>query len=118
MVSHLLYTKDGTSYCKLKEYEGYENTNKSIELFDKSYETLEFLGDSLLGSCVTRYLYNRYVNKHNKYSNSSNQLSRYIQDICHKELFLWKNKLSNKHTVINIEDIFDFSLKNIFYIND
>ena len=53
------------------------------------------------------------VNKHNKYSNSSNQLSRYIQDICHKELFLWKNKLSNKPTVINIEDIFDFSLKNI-----
>jgi hypothetical protein len=52
------------------------------------------------------------VNK-DKYSNSSNQLSRYIQDICHKELFLWKNKLSNKPTVINIEDIFDFSLKNI-----
>jgi hypothetical protein len=48
-----------------------------------------------------------------KYSNSSNQLSQYIQDICHKELFLWKNKLSNKPTVINIEDIFDFSLKNI-----
>ncbi len=52
-------------------------------------------------------------NKHNKYSNSSNQLSLYIQDICHKELFLWKNKLSNKPTVITIEDIFDFSLKNI-----
>ena len=31
-----------TSYCKLKEYEEYENTNQSIELFNKSYETLNF----------------------------------------------------------------------------
>jgi len=53
------------------------------------------------------------VIKHNKYSNSSNQLSRYIQDICHKTLFSWKNKLSKKHTLINLEDVFDSNLNNI-----
>ena len=55
-----------TSYCKLKDYEEYENKDNSLNLFDESYETLEFLGDSLLGSCVTKYLYNRYVNCHKK----------------------------------------------------
>jgi hypothetical protein len=38
-----------------------------------------------------------------KYANSSSQLSQYIQDICHKELFLWKNRLSKPKTVINID---------------
>ena len=38
-----------------------------------------------------------------KYANSSSQLSHYIQDICHKELFLWKNRLSKPKTVINID---------------
>ena len=55
-----------TSYCKMKDYESYENTDNSLNLFDESYETLEFLGDSLLGSCVTKYLYNRYVKYHKK----------------------------------------------------
>ena len=53
------------------------------------------------------------TNNGNKYSNSSNQLSRYIQDICHKTLFSWKNKLSKKHTLINLEDVFDTNLNNI-----
>jgi len=73
-----------------------------------------------------------------KYINSSIHLSQYIQDICHKELFLWKNRLSKPITVINIDNdtptptptptdvnnsfdnIFDTTLNNImnFSIDD
>jgi ribonuclease-3 len=49
------------SYTELKDYEDYENTAKCIDLFKESYETMEFLGDSLLGSVVSTYLYQRYV---------------------------------------------------------
>lgn len=48
------------SYCKLSDYSAYKNENNSLELQDKSYETLEFLGDSILGSIVSKYLYERY----------------------------------------------------------
>lgn len=48
------------SYCKLKDYEEFKNSNNSLQLQDKSYEALEFLGDSLLGSVITNYLYKRY----------------------------------------------------------
>ena len=49
------------SYTELKDYEEYENTQNCIPLFKESYETMEFLGDSLLGSVVSTYLYERYV---------------------------------------------------------
>ena len=49
------------SYCHMKDYEEYSRPNNCLGLFDKSYETLEFLGDSLLGSCVATYLYERYA---------------------------------------------------------
>lgn len=47
-----------------------------------------------------------------KYANSSSQLSHYIQDICHKELFLWKNRLSKPKTVINIDTDDDVVISN------
>ena len=43
------------SYTELKDYEEYENTQGCIPLFKESYETMEFLGDSLLGSVVSTY---------------------------------------------------------------
>jgi len=52
------------SYCKLKEYENYDNLENSLPLQDKSYETLEFLGDSLIGSIISSYLYKRYGTIH------------------------------------------------------
>lgn len=48
------------SYTKLDDYNKYTNEYKCLDLFDKSYETLEFLGDSILGSIVSSYLYKRY----------------------------------------------------------
>jgi len=34
--------------------------NECLSLFEESYERLEHLGDSILGSCVTIYLFKRY----------------------------------------------------------
>ena len=50
----------------MKDYEEYQKPDNCLELFKKSYQTLEFLGDSLLGSVIAQYLYNRFVNYHNK----------------------------------------------------
>ena len=49
------------SYTNLKDYEEYAKPDDCLELFHKSYETMEFLGDSLLGSIVSTYLYERYI---------------------------------------------------------
>jgi ribonuclease III len=48
------------SYNKLSDYEEFSNTTNCLELQDLSYETLEFLGDSLLGCITAEYLYKRY----------------------------------------------------------
>ena len=55
-----------TSYCHMKDYEEYEKPENCLPLFNKSYETLEFLGDSILGSVITNYLYQRFVVHHNQ----------------------------------------------------
>ena len=55
-----------TSYCHMKDYEEYTQPNNCLSLYNKSYETLEFLGDSILGSVITNYLYQRFVNNHNQ----------------------------------------------------
>ena len=54
------------SYTKLDDYSKYTNDNNWLELFNKSYETLEFLGDSILGSVVSSYLYKRYYEIHDQ----------------------------------------------------
>ena len=94
-----------TSYCKLKEYEAYENTDKSIELFDKSYETLEFLGDALLGSSISRYLFNRYAINHNKDEGFLTKIK--IRLICGEQLAFLSEKINfNKFMIIskNVEN--------------
>ena len=48
------------SYCKMVDYEEYTNDNNDLELQNISYETMEFLGDSILSSSVSSYLYKRY----------------------------------------------------------
>ena len=53
------------SYCKLKDYEEYEYPGAPcLPLQEKSYETMEFLGDAILGSVVSSYLYQRFCNIH------------------------------------------------------
>ena len=49
------------SYCKLKDYEEYKYPgDKYLPLQDESYETIEFLGDSILGSVVSSYIFQRF----------------------------------------------------------
>tara|TARA_B100001094_G_scaffold252269_1_gene250247 strand:+ start:81 stop:872 length:792 start_codon:yes stop_codon:yes gene_type:complete len=53
------------SYCPMKEYETYEiPTDGTLPLQEKSYETMEFLGDSILGSVISSYLYERFYSIH------------------------------------------------------
>ena len=49
------------SYTKLKDYEEFKKPDNCLPLFDLSYETIEFLGDSLLGTTIAKYLYKRYI---------------------------------------------------------
>ena len=54
------------SYCKKIDYSNdptkqlAERPNDCLELYKKSNEELELLGDSKLGGCVTNYLYHRF----------------------------------------------------------
>tara|TARA_B100000683_G_C12432436_1_gene532409 strand:- start:428 stop:1228 length:801 start_codon:yes stop_codon:yes gene_type:complete len=48
------------SYTKLLSYKDYDNTNNCLELQEKSYEVMEFLGDSILESSVCSYIYERF----------------------------------------------------------
>jgi len=54
------------SYCHMKDYEEYVRPEECLPLFTKSYETLEFLGDSILGTCIASYLYDRYATHFNQ----------------------------------------------------
>jgi len=49
------------SYTRLSDYEEYICPEDCLPLYNESYETMEFLGDALLGSVISTYLYERYV---------------------------------------------------------
>jgi ribonuclease-3 len=94
-----------TSYCEMKDYEEYPKPDNCMPLYKKSYETLEFLGDSFLGCIVTNYLYNRYVRYHNKEEGFLTKLK--IRFVCGEQLgFLSKKINLNKFMIISkhIED--------------
>ena len=89
----------------MKDYAEYKKPDNCISLFDKSYETLEFLGDSFLGCIITKYLYNRYVNSHNKDEGFLTKLK--IRFVCGETLaFLSKSLGFDKYMIISkhIED--------------
>ena len=44
----------------MKDSSEYENNINALNLFDESYEKMEFLGDSLLGLTISEYIYKRY----------------------------------------------------------
>ena len=49
------------SYCNMRDYEEFKNPgNDYLPLQEESYETIEFLGDSILGSVVSSYIYQRF----------------------------------------------------------
>ena len=88
------------SYCKNSIYEEYEKPENCLELFNKSYQTLEFLGDSLLGSVISQYLYNRFVKYHNKNEGFLTKLK--IRFVCGEQLsYLSKELNFNKFIIIS-----------------
>ena len=81
-----------TSYCEMKDYTEYTKPNNCLPLFKESYETLEFLGDSLLGCTVTNYLYHRFVYKHRKDEGFLTKLK--IRFVCGEQLAFLSKKLN------------------------
>lgn len=49
-----------SSYNFLEDYKDFEKPKNCLPLQEKSYETLEFLGDSLLGCMTAEYLFLRF----------------------------------------------------------
>jgi ribonuclease-3 len=49
-----------SSYNFLEDYKDFEKPENCLSLQEKSYETLEFLGDSLLGCMTAEYLFLRF----------------------------------------------------------
>ena len=94
------------SYCKLKDYEEYDYPGGNcIPLQDTSYETMEFLGDAILGSVVSSYLYERFYKLHNQNEGFLTKLK--IRIICGENLCeLSKNLSFQKYIVLSkhIED--------------
>jgi ribonuclease-3 len=116
------------SYTKLKDYDEFNKPDNCIPLFDLSYETIEFLGDSLLGSTIAKYLYKRYVNYHNIDEGFLTKLK--IRFVCGEQLAFLSQKLNfqkfmiiSKHIQDNcngrenmniLEDVFESFLGAIY----
>ena len=117
------------SYCKLKDYEEYEYPGKGyLSLQEKSYETMEFLGDAILGSVVSSYLYERYYDIHKQNEGFLTKLK--IRIICGENLCkLSRNLKFQKHLILSkhieencngrendniLEDVFEAFIGAIF----
>ena len=88
------------SYCFMKDYEEYNKPNHCLELFNTSYETMEFLGDSHLNVCISNYLYHRYIHQHNMNEGFLTKLK--IRFVCGEQLANLAQKLQlNKYIIIS-----------------
>lgn len=89
------------SYCKLKDYEEYEYPGvPCMPLQDESYEKIEFLGDAILGSIVSSYLYQRFYEIHNQNEGFLTKLK--IRIICGENLCkLSKHLQFGKHLILS-----------------
>ena len=79
------------SYCKMKDYEEYNKSDNCLELFEISYETLEFIGDSFLGNVIANYLYKRYFIGHSQDEGFLTKLK--IRFVCGEQLAYLSNSL-------------------------
>ena len=90
------------SYNKLEDYKEYIQPNNCLELQDKSYETLEFLGDSLLGCMTAEYLFKRFEGEDEGFMTKIKTRIVNGEQLC----FLASQLDMNKHLIISkhIED--------------
>lgn len=121
------------SYCELSEYKEFNNPgNGCLSLQKESYETLEFLGDSILGSIVSSYIYKRFNIIHHQNEGFLTKLK--IRLVCGENLYRFsKNiKLENFLIISNhieekcsgrnnsniLEDIFEAFIGAIYLDNN
>jgi len=121
------------SYCKeLYEDTDFKNIDDSLNLQENSYETMEFLGDSILGSIVSSYLYERFYKIYNQNEGFLTYLKNRI--VCGESLAVLSNKLGlhkfiiiSKHIEDNcdgrnniniLEDVFEAFIGAIFLDNN
>ena len=93
------------SYCVMKDSSEYENNINALNLFDESYEKMEFLGDSLLGLTISEYIYKRYSVLYNQDEGFlTNMKNRLVNGETLAKLATYLN--FNKHLIISkhIED--------------
>tara|TARA_B100001094_G_scaffold141411_1_gene137043 strand:+ start:760 stop:1557 length:798 start_codon:yes stop_codon:yes gene_type:complete len=94
------------SYCKLSDYSNYEYPGKGcLPLQDISYETMEFLGDSILGSIVSSYIYRRFYEIYGENEGFLTKLK--IRLVCGENLFDVSRKMELSQFIIiskHIED--------------
>ena len=120
------------SYIHMKDYEEYTNDNNSLPLQNESYEKMEFLGDSILGYCVCKYIYQRYTLIYNQNEGFLTKIRTRI--VCGEALAKLSSKLGfNQYLVISkhieencdgrqnihiLEDVFEAFLGAIFLDNE
>ena len=120
------------SYCNMMDYDEFTNDNNLLPLRDKSYEEMEFLGDAILESVISKYLYDRY---YKLYSQNEGFLSRLrTRIVCGENLARLSRELNfNKYLIISnhievncdgrnneniLEDTFEAFLGAIFLDNN
>lgn len=82
------------SYCVMKDSSEYTNNCNALNLFNESYEKMEFLGDSFLGVIISEYIYKRYVE---------------IYDQDEGFLTTMKNRLVNGETLSKLAELLNFN---------
>ena len=83
----------------------FKNIDDSLELQEISYETMEFLGDSILGSIVSSYLFERFYKIYDQNEGFLTYLKNRI--VCGESLAHLSNRLGfNRYLIISkhIED--------------
>ena len=121
------------SYCMLSEYEDFDYPGAPcLPLQEKSYETMEFLGDSILGSIVSSYIYKRFYEIHNQNEGFLTKLK--IRIVCGDNLCKFSKNLNfQKHLILSkyqedqcsgrnnlnmLEDVFESFIGAIFLDHD
>ena len=106
------------SYCMNNEYKQYDQPSNCIPLFTKSYERIEFLGDSQLGAVIASYLYERFPEDNEGFMSKMKTKLVNGQRLCEfaKIIGLGEFAIMSKHLEINcqgrnnkniLEDIFE-----------
>lgn len=85
------------SYNQLEDYKEYTQPEGCLPLQKHSYETLEFLGDSLLGCMTAEYLYRRFVNEDEGFMTKIKNRIVNGEQLC----FLATQLGLNKHLIIS-----------------